>query len=95
MSVMSDFVRILSDVGPAIRKLRKSRRVKVQDLAIRSGKSRDTLHRLEAGGDVSVSTLLSVLAGLGFAIEIVSTGVPTLDEMRARFAHLEDGDGDD
>lgn len=91
---MADVIRLLSDLGPTVKKLRRSKRVRAQDLATRAGKSRDTVHRLENGGDVSVSTLLSALAALGYAIEIVSTGVPTLDEMKARFAHLQDGDVD-
>ena len=88
MSGMSDYptplllpIRLVADAGASIRKLRKSRRLSVVELAERMGKSRDTVHRLERGEDVSLSTFLSALAALGHAVTPTRVGLPTLEEM--------------
>jgi HTH-type transcriptional regulator/antitoxin HipB len=95
MTAMSDIIRVASDIGPAVRRHRRSKRLKVTDVAARSGKSRDTIHRLERGEEVSVSTLMAVITTLGMSIEFVSAGLPSLEEMQARFAHLQDGTDDE
>ncbi|MCW7541918.1 helix-turn-helix domain-containing protein [Aquabacterium sp. A7-Y] len=87
---MSDTIRLLHDAGSAVRKLRKVKRVPASRLADISGKSRDTLHRLERGEDVSLSTFLAVLSALGCGIDIKELGRPTLEEMSRRFAEEDD-----
>nr|WP_256365113.1 helix-turn-helix transcriptional regulator [Caldimonas brevitalea] len=89
---MSDTLRLLHDAGPALRRLRKAKGVPAARLAEISGKSRDTVHRLERGEDVSLSTFLAVLGALGYGIEIKALGRPTLEEMSRRFAEEDDGE---
>lgn len=87
---MSDTLRLLTDLAPAVRALRLAQGLSISDLARRTGRSRDTLHRLERGEDVSVSTLLGVLAALGQVLVLQPTGLPSLEEMRRRFATGDD-----
>jgi HTH-type transcriptional regulator/antitoxin HipB len=87
---MKDRLRTLSDIGTAIREARKSAQLTTVDVAAKSGRSRDILNRLERGEDVSLSSLLAILAAIGHSIEIVPTGPPTLAEMARRFAQGQD-----
>lgn len=89
---MSDFLRTLQDAGDAVRRLRKAKGMTATHLCEVTGLSRDTLHRLERGGDVSLDTFQRVLQGLGFAMELRAAGRPTLEEMRRRFGADESGD---
>ncbi|WP_310732373.1 hypothetical protein [Roseateles depolymerans] len=41
---------------------------------------REVVYRLEAGEDVTVSSLFSVLRALGLAIRVESAGMPTMEE---------------
>lgn len=92
MSCMADRLRSLGDVGAQVQALRKASSMSTVDIAKRSGRSRDVLNRLERGEDVSLSSLLAILAVLGHAIQIVPAGRPTLDEMARRFGQAEPGD---
>lgn len=55
-----------------------------------SGRSRDLLHRLETEGEVTTAALLDVLRAMGYTLRLEKTGLPSLEEMRARFAEDED-----
>jgi transcriptional regulator with XRE-family HTH domain len=62
-------------------------------IAEKSGRSRDVLNRLEKGRDVSLTSLLAILAAMGHTIEIVGLGLPTREEMRRRtLQEMEDDD---
>lgn len=87
---MSDIIRLLVDVAPRVHSLRVQQGLSLSELARRTGRSRDTLHRLERGEDVSVSTLLSVLAALGHGLALEPAGLPSLEDMRRRFAEDDD-----
>lgn len=78
-------IRQLSDIGQRYRVIRAVRGLNVSEVAERQKLSRNTIHRLEAGGDVTVSTLLHALRAIGYTIELTPMANPTLDEMRARF----------
>lgn len=78
-------IRQLSDLGQRYRVIRAVRELNVSTVAERQRLSRNTIHRLEAGGDVTVSTLLQALRAIGYTIELTPMANPTLDEMRARF----------
>ena len=82
---MQDKLRTLSDIGHRIRDARKTARLSTVEVSSRSGRSRDVLHRLEHGEDVSLSSLLAILAAIGHCIEITPSGPPTLAEMARRF----------
>ena len=74
--------------------MRTESRLKAVHVAERAKRSRDTLHRLESGKDVTVAALMDILRATGLAIQIVPAGLPTMEQMRAMFADDGDGDGD-
>ena len=86
---MKDTFRTLTDIGSKVREARRAARLSTVEVAAKSGRSRDVLHRLETGEDVSLSSLLSILAAIGHAIDIVPAGPPTLAEMARRFGQAE------
>lgn len=87
---MKDKLRTLSDIGTKVREARKNAKLTTVEVAAVSSRSRDVLNRLERGEDVSLSSLLAILAAIGHAIEIVPAGAPTLAEMARRFAKDQD-----
>lgn len=87
-----DKLRTPKDLGNALRAHRKAHKLKTIDIASRSGRSRDVLNRLERGEDITVHSLFDLLRGMGLTLKVERAGLPTLEEMRARFA---DNDGDD
>jgi transcriptional regulator with XRE-family HTH domain len=89
MSWMQDS-RTLIDLGAAVRAARRASGVTTVEVARRSGRSRDVLHRLETGQDVSVSSLLAILSAIGHGLQIAPSARPDLTEMQRRFAHLQD-----
>lgn len=93
MSCMQDILRLPSDLGQAIKAARQAARLKTTDIARASGRSRDVLNRLERGQDVTVASLMDILASMGLALRLERTGLPTLEEMQQRFA-AEDNDDD-
>jgi HTH-type transcriptional regulator / antitoxin HipB len=88
MSGMQD-IQTLADLGQAVRDARLAARLTTVEVAKNSGRSRDVLHRLENGKDVSASSLLAVLATIGRRIELAAVARPTLSDMQRRFAHLQ------
>ena len=88
MSGMSD-IQTLADLGQSVRAARLAAGLTTVDVAQVSGRSRDVLHRLESGRDVSVSSLLAILAAIGQQIELAAAARPTLGDMQRRFAHLQ------
>ena len=84
MSIMKDIIRLPQDLGKAIKSARKDAR--------HCGRSRDVLHRLERGDDVTVSSLMAILAAMGLVLRIERAGLPTLQEMTERFSDLDDDD---
>jgi HTH-type transcriptional regulator / antitoxin HipB len=87
-----DNARTLLDIGTRVRDLRKTQKITTEQIALKSGRSRDVLNRLERGKDISLSSLLAILEAMGHAIAIVRVGEPTLEEMRKRFARDVDED---
>lgn len=84
-------IRTLTDLGDAVSAARREQGLKATRVAAQSGRSRDLLHRLETGGDVTTGALLEVLHSMGYTLRLEPLGLPTLDEMRQRFAE-DDGD---
>lgn len=83
-------IRTLADLGDAVRHARREHGLKATHIAAQSGRSRDLLHRLETGGDVTTGALLDVLRSMGYTLRLERPGLPTLDEMRQRFADDDD-----
>ena len=78
-------IQTLSELGQAVRDARLAARLTTVEVARHSGRSRDVLHRLENGQDVSASSLLAILAAIGQRIEFAAVTRPTLGEMQRRF----------
>lgn len=72
-------------LGATFRKMRSDAGLRPSKIAERAGRSRDILHRMEIGRDISVSALLDLLRATGHAIQIVPAGLPTMDQMRSMF----------
>ena len=89
-----DKIRTLTDLGAQVKALRADSPLGVVEIAQKSGRSRTVLNRLERGQDVSLSSLMSILQVLGYTLQIVPSGRPTLQEMSRRFAQS-DGNGDE
>ena len=84
-------IRTLTDLGNAVRSTRRGQGLKATQVAAQSGRSRDLLHRLETGGDITTGALLDVLRSMGFTLRLEPLGLPTLEEVRQRFAEDDDG----
>jgi len=93
MSLMKDILTAPEDLAIACRDAREAAGLSVVALAARSGRARTLVHRLEAGGDVTVSALLDLLRALNLGLRLEPLAPPTLDEVRARFGAEEDGHG--
>ena len=85
-----DKFRIPSDLGDAIKRYRKTHKLKATEIARKSGRSRDIIHRLERGEDVTVKSMFDILRAMGLCIRLEPAGMPTLAEMRERFAEADD-----
>lgn len=91
MPAMTDTIRLPDELGRLLKAHREAAGLSKKDLAQRAGKVREVIYRLEAGDDVTVSSLLAVLAALGLALRIDKAGLPSMQEVAARFI---DDDGD-
>ncbi|MDP2811888.1 MAG: helix-turn-helix transcriptional regulator [Rhodocyclaceae bacterium] len=83
---MDDKLRTPLELGETLKSLRRERKLKAIDIAEHSGRSRDVLNRLEKGQDVTVHSLFDILRAMGLCVRIGNAGMPTLEEMQARFA---------
>lgn len=90
MFFVKDIIRLPQDLGKAVKNARKELGLKTTDIAKHCGRSRDVLHRLERGDDVTVSSLMAILAAMGLVLRIERAGLPTLQEMTERFADLDE-----
>lgn len=90
MQVMTDKIRLLSELGPLLKSRREAAGLSKTELAQRAGKVREVIYRLESGEDVTVSSLLAVLGALGLALQVVKAGMPTMQEVADHFAQDED-----
>ncbi len=95
MSTIMDKIKLITDLGTAIARHRVDHRLSAVDVAARAGRSRTVLHKLEHGQDVTVSSLLAILAAMGLCITLEKAGMPTLADMQRRFAEdFEDEGGE-
>lgn len=87
---MTDIARFTDELGLIVKARREALGLSKKELAERSGKVREVIYRLEAGEDITVSSLFSVLRALGLAVRVERAGMPTMEEVRARFDRDED-----
>ena len=80
----------LSEVGAAIRAARKSLKLSQTGLGQIAGLSRMPVYRIEAGQDVSLRTLLSILSALHLDLKLQPRpqGPPSARALQSAFAHL-------
>ena len=78
MSRKMDKLRLPEDLGRAVRQQRRSRKLKAIDIARHAGRSRDVLHRLEQGRDVSVASLMDILRAMDLCIRLEPAGMPMI-----------------
>jgi len=90
---MTDMIRLPDELGRLIKAQRETAKLSKKELAQRAGKVREVIYRLEAGEDVTVSSLLAVLGALGLALRIEKAGMPSMQEVAARFL-VDDEDRD-
>lgn len=93
MQAMTDKFILPDELGHFLKTTRETAGFSKKDLAQRAGKVREVIYRLEAGQDVTVSSLLAVLAALGLVLRIDKAGMPTMQEVAARFAEEDEDEG--
>ncbi|MCV2352626.1 transcriptional regulator [Paucibacter sp. B2R-40] len=89
---MKDIIRLPSDLGRAVMQERKASKMKATDIALRAGRARDVLYRLEQGEDVTVSSLMAILGAMGLTIRIERAGMPSLEDVQRRFGSADEDD---
>lgn len=87
---MMDKLRMPSDLGDALKRYRKTHKLKTTAIAEKAGRSRDIINRLERGEDVTLKSMFDILRAMGLCIRLEPAGMPSLAEMRERFAESED-----
>lgn len=103
---MTDTIRFPDELGRPLKTRRqelgrplKTRRqelgLTIKDLAQRAGKVREVIYRIEAGDDVTLSSLLAVLGALGLTMRLEQARMPTMEEVAARFRLGEDEEDED
>ncbi len=84
-----DNLLTLMDIAKALRRHRTANKLAATVVARRAGRSRDILHRLERGEDITASALLDLLGASGLAVALVPTGTAANDELGSRLAALD------
>jgi transcriptional regulator with XRE-family HTH domain len=92
---MTDTIRLPDELGVRLRARRQALGLSKTDLAQRAGKVREVIYRLERGEDVTLSSLMAVLAALGLVMRLEKAGLPTMQAVADRFRLDEDEDEDD
>ncbi|MBS0342928.1 Helix-turn-helix domain protein [Xylophilus ampelinus] len=87
---MTDKVRLPDELGRQLREQREALGMSKSELAVKAGKVREVIYRLEAGEDSTVSSLLAVLGALGLALRLERAGLPSASEVAARFQDDDD-----
>ena len=82
---MTDTIRFPDELGRMLKARRQELGLTIKDLAQRAGKVREVIYRIEAGEDVTLSSLMAVLSALGLAMRLEQARMPTMEEVAARF----------
>jgi transcriptional regulator with XRE-family HTH domain len=90
MQAMTDTIRLLDDLGRQLRERREALGMTKSDLALKAGKVREVVYRLEGGEDTTVSSLMAVLAALGLVLRLEPVGLPSAAEVARRFMDEDD-----
>lgn len=87
---MTDNIRLLDELGRQLREHREALGMSKSELAAKAGKVREVVYRLEAGEDITVSSLMAVLGALGLAVRLERVGLPSAKEVARRFQEDDD-----
>lgn len=90
MSVMASKIRLPDELGGQLRARREALGMSKTELAEKAGKVREVVYRLEAGEESTVSSLLAVVGALGLALRLERAGMPSAEEIAARFQDDDD-----
>ncbi len=90
MQAMTDNIRLPDELGRQLQARREALGLSKTALAEKAGKVREVIYRLEAGEESTVSSLLAVMGALGLVMRMDRAGLPTGNEVAARF--MEDDD---
>ena len=85
MSAMTDTSRFPGELGRLLKARRQELGLTIKDLSQRAGKVREVIYRIEAGEDVTLSSLMAVLSALGLVMRLEQARMPTMEEVAARF----------
>jgi transcriptional regulator with XRE-family HTH domain len=83
-------IRLSDELGQQLREQRLSLKLSKSELAVRAGKVREVVSRLEDGQDSTVSSLMAVLGALGLALRLERVGLPSATEVSRRFQEDDD-----
>ena len=80
----------LAEIGIAVRDARKSLKLSQTALGLKAGVSRMPIYRIEAGQDISLRTLLSIVSALRLELNLqpMRQGLPSTQALKEAFAHL-------
>ena len=92
---MTDTIRLPDELGPLRRARRQALGLSKKELALRAGKVREVIYRVEGGEDVALSSLMAVLGALGLVMRLEKARLPTMQEVAARFQLDEDDEDPD
>jgi HTH-type transcriptional regulator / antitoxin HipB len=84
MQAMADTIRLPDELGRLLKTQREAAGMSKKELALRAGKVREVIYRLEDGDDVTVFSLFAVLPALALGMRIEEAGLPTMQEVAAR-----------
>ncbi len=87
---MTDTIRLPDELGKRLRERREAVGMNKSALADKAGKVREVVYRLEAGEDITVSSLFAVTGALGLVIRLEPAGLPSAAEVAARFMQEDD-----
>lgn len=82
---MTDSIRLADELGDQLRMRREALGMSKSELAVKAGKVREVIYRLEAGEDTTVSSLIAVMSALKLAMRLEPAGLPTAEEVARRF----------
>ena len=82
----------ITRVGTSFKELRKRLNWTQQALAARAHVSRDTIHRLERGEVVDLSSLVALLGAMGHQVAFEPRPQLRASDIRRKFAHLHEDD---
>lgn len=87
---MTDTASFPEDIGLLLKARREALGMSKKDLAEQAQRVREVIYRLEAGQESTVTSLMAVTRALGLRIRFETAGMPTMEEVAARFARDED-----